>query len=113
MDSKEPEKRKSPTAIKLTTKAKTVLSTVASFGVKGCGVKPIITGMGLKCGRVATMIAGGYAGKLERAGWLEKRDEYRKNRFGKQSFNRVVYSLTEAGRIAINLEKFKVGAWRL
>jgi len=96
MDSKKPEKRRPPTAIKLTPKAKTVLMMVAFYGT--CGVKPIIKAMNLKCGRVATMIAGGYAGKLERAGWLKRRDEYRKNRFGKQSFRRVLYSLTEDGQ---------------
>lgn len=74
-----------------------VLEAVAPFK-DGCGARTIAKAMGISCGRPTGLVAGGYAGRLVRAGWLYKEDDFYMNSRGGQSFIGVRYWLTPRGR---------------
>ena len=74
-----------------------VLEAVAPFK-DGCGAHTIAKAMGISCGRPTGLVAGGYAGRLVRAGWLYKEDDWYATCRGEHVFCGVRYWLTPRGR---------------
>jgi hypothetical protein len=83
--------------MKLTEKAKKVLEAIERCP-NGGGGRIVAQAMGIYCGRTTGYVAGAYAGKLVRSGWLHKEDEWYTNSRGGQSFMGVRYWVSDEGR---------------
>lgn len=97
--------------MKLTATALKVLVAVSELP-EGTGARHVADAMGLYCGRTTSLVAGGYAGRLCRAGWLAKEDEWYTGRRGQQCFMGVRYWITEKGRQVIDANTVKTGKER-
>lgn len=84
----------------LTPTAKKVLEAVAKLP-SGCGANLIAKEAGIFCGKTTPIRAGQYAGKLIRAGWLHREDEYYTGSRGHEIWMGVRYTITKNGKAAI------------
>jgi len=83
--------------MKVTPTVLKVLAAVAECP-NGCGARHIAKAMGIYCGRPTGLVAGGYAGRLVRQGWLLRTDDFYINSRGGSTFMGVIYELTRQGR---------------
>lgn len=92
--------RRVPAPMQLTATARKVLEAVAKLP-GGCGANFIAESAGIVCGKTTPIRGGQYAGKLIRAGWLHREDEWYTGRRGHEIWMGVNYTLTKKGRAAI------------
>ena len=71
--------------MKVTPTVLKVLTAVAECP-NGCGARHIARAMGFYCGRPTSLVAGGYAGRLRKSGWLMSTDDWYATRRGEHVF---------------------------
>lgn len=82
----------------------------------GCGGRFIADVMNIYCGKLTGLRGGQYGGRLVKAGWLHKEDEWYTGKRGNQCFIGVRYWISEKGkqilmRTAILIFLMATAAW--
>lgn len=92
------------TQMKLTATARKVLVAISTLP-SGSGANFIAKAAGIFCGKTTSIRGGQYAGKLIRAGWLHREDEWYRGARGHDIWMGVRYTLTDKGRVAIKASR--------